>query len=51
LSRSTEPTVLTNRYLKSTCYRLNTTLRKCLGFRTPAEIFERKLMEIQNQLE
>jgi IS30 family transposase len=51
LPRSTEPTALTNRYLKSICHRLNTTPRKCLGFRTPAEVFESKLMEIQNRLE
>ena len=51
LPRSTEPTALTNRYLKSICHRLNTTPRKCLDFRTPAEVFESKLMEIQNQLE
>jgi len=49
--RSTEPTALRHRYLKSICHRLNTTPRKCLGFRTPAEVFKRKLMEIQNRLE
>ena len=51
LPRSTEPTDLTNRYLRSICQILNSTPRKCLGYRTPAEIFETKLMEIQNQLE
>ena len=51
LPRSTEPTALTNRYLKSICHRLNTTPRKCLGYHTPAEVFESKLMEIQNRLE
>ena len=51
LPRSTEPTALTNRYLRSICHRLNTTPRKCLGYRTPAEVFESKLMEIQNRLE
>lgn len=50
LPRSTEPTALTNRYLKSICHRLNSTPRKCLGYRTPAEAFESKLMELQNQL-
>jgi len=49
--RSTEPTALTNRNLKSICHRLNTTPRKCLGYQTPAEVFETKLMEIQNRLE
>ncbi len=51
LPRSTEPTALTNRYLRSICHRLNSTPRKCLGYRTPAEIFESELMEIQNRLE
>ena len=51
LPRSTEPTALTNRYLKSIYHRLNTTPRKYLDFRTPAEVFESKLMEIQNRLD
>lgn len=51
LPRSTEPTALTNRYLRSICQTLNSTPRKCLGYRTPAGVFEGKLMEIQNRLE
>ncbi|ASP20024.1 transposase [Antarctobacter heliothermus] len=51
LPRSTEPTALTNRYLRSICQRLNSTPRKCLGYRTPAEVFEAKLLGIQNRLE
>tara|TARA_R110002110_G_scaffold411911_1_gene636992 strand:- start:866 stop:1876 length:1011 start_codon:yes stop_codon:yes gene_type:complete len=51
LPRSTAPTALTNRYLKSICQRLNSTPRKCLGYRTPAEVFESKLMELRNRLE
>ncbi|WP_411976575.1 IS30 family transposase [Sulfitobacter faviae] len=51
LPRSTAPTALTNRYLRSICHRLNATPRKCLGYRTPAEVFESNLMEIQNRLE
>lgn len=51
LPRSTEPTALTNQYLRSICQRLNSTPRKCLGYRTPAEVFEDRLMEIQNRLE
>jgi len=51
LPRSTEPTALTNRYLRSICHHLNSTPRKCLDYRTPAEVFETKLMEIQNRLE
>ena len=47
LPRATEPTAVTNRYLRSICHRLNTTPRKCLGYLTPAEVFQRHLMEIQ----
>lgn len=50
LPRSTEPTALTNRYLRSICQTLNSTPRKCLGYRTPAEVFESELMEIRNRL-
>jgi len=45
LPRKADPTAFTNRYLRSICDRLNATPRKCLGFRTPAEIFRTKLME------
>jgi IS30 family transposase len=48
LPRSTEPTALTNRFLGSICHRLNATPRKCLGYRTPAEVFEAHLVAIQN---
>ncbi|AYF03133.1 IS30 family transposase (plasmid) [Paracoccus yeei] len=51
LPRSTEPTALTNRYLRSICQSLNSTPRKCLGYRTPAEVFESNLMAIRNRLE
>jgi IS30 family transposase len=51
LPRSTAPTALTNRYLRSICHRLNSTPRKCLDYRTPAEAFESKLMEILNRRE
>ncbi|MBN8190366.1 IS30 family transposase, partial [Salipiger thiooxidans] len=50
LPRSTEPTALTNRCLRSICQRLNATPRKCLGYRTPAEVFEAKLVDIRNRL-
>lgn len=40
LPRSTAPTALTNRCMRSICHRLNSTPRKCLGYRTPAEVFE-----------
>ena len=50
LRRSTEPTALTNRHLMSICRTLNSTPRKCLGYRTPAEVFESELREIRNRL-
>ncbi len=50
LPRSTAPTALTNRYLRSICLRLNNTPRMCLGYPTPAEFFESKLMKIRNRL-
>ena len=50
LPRSTEPTALANRYLRSICHRFISTPRMCLGYRTPAEVSEGKLMEIQNRL-
>ncbi|PRY20219.1 hypothetical protein CLV78_1144 [Aliiruegeria haliotis] len=51
LPRSTGPMTLTNRYLRSICNRLYATPRKCLGYRTPAEAFERNLPAIRNRLE
>ena len=45
LPRKTDPTAITERYLTSICDRLNATPRKCLGYRTPAEVFREKLME------
>jgi IS30 family transposase len=51
LPQSTPSTALTSRYLRSICHRLNATPRKCLGYRTPAEVFESKLVEIQNRLD
>ena len=44
LPRDTDPTALTNRYLVSICERLNATPRKCLGYRTPAEVFKEKVL-------
>ncbi len=51
LPRSTEPTALTNRYLGSICQRLNSTPRKCLGYRTPAEVFDKELLAIRIGIE
>lgn len=50
LPRSTEPTALTNRYLRSICQRLNATPRKCLSYRTPAEVFKNELVAIRKGL-
>lgn len=50
LPRSTAPTALTHRNFGTICKRLNSTPRKCLGYRIPAEFFESKLMEVQNRL-
>ncbi|ETX10574.1 hypothetical protein OCH239_21430 [Roseivivax halodurans JCM 10272] len=46
LPRKTDPAALTNRYLKSICARLNATPRKCLGYRTPAEVFRGQIMAV-----
>lgn len=51
LPRSTNPTSLTNRYLRSIRHRLNSTPRKCLGYRTPAKVFESELLVIRNGIE
>ena len=45
LPRQVDPTALTDRSLRSICDRLNATPRKCLGYRTPAEVFREKMME------
>ncbi|OYU37831.1 MAG: IS30 family transposase [Pseudorhodobacter sp. PARRP1] len=44
LPRDTEPTALTNRSLAAICQRLNTTPRKCLGYRTRAEVFRERVL-------
>lgn len=46
IPRSADPSVLTNRYLGSICKNLNTTPRKCLGFKTPEEVFRDRLMDV-----
>lgn len=40
-----------NRLLKYLLRSTEPTARKCLDYRTPAEVFETKLVEIQNRLE
>ena len=45
LPRKADPTVFTDRYLRSICDRLNNTPRKCLGYQTHTEVFRLNLME------
>ena len=45
LPRETDPMAITSRHLGAICDRLNATPRKCLGYKTPAEVFRAKLME------
>lgn len=44
LSREVDPLSVTDAALLAVCSRLNSTLRKCLGYRTPAEVFRKKLL-------
>lgn len=44
LSRDADPLAFDDHHLKQVCAHLNATPRKCLGFRTPAEVFRRKVM-------
>ena len=44
LSRDMDPLELTEQNLIEVCNLLNSTPRKCLGFKTPAEIFRQKIM-------
>jgi transposase, IS30 family len=44
LSRDVDPLMFNERDLVEVCNRLNTTPRKCLGYRTPAEVFRQKVM-------
>lgn len=44
LSREIDPLSITENDLLEICNRLNATPRKCLGYRTPAEVFRKKLL-------
>jgi IS30 family transposase len=44
LSRDTDPLSVDDRALHQLCVHLNATPRKCLGFKTPDEVFRQKLM-------
>ncbi|WP_421578601.1 transposase, partial [Shinella sp. M31] len=44
LSRDIDPLSISEQDLKEICDRLNTTPRKYLGYKTPAEVFRQKLL-------
>lgn len=44
LCRDTDPNSLSQEELRQLCASLNATLRMCLGFRTPAEVFKGNLL-------
>jgi IS30 family transposase len=44
LSREVDPLTITDADLVEICSRLNATPRKCLGYRTPAEVFRKKVL-------
>jgi IS30 family transposase len=45
LPRKLDPTAISDHGLKMICDRLNATPRKCLGWKTPAEVFRKKMLE------
>ncbi|WP_210529860.1 IS30 family transposase [Rubellimicrobium arenae] len=45
LPRDMDPTSISGAQLKAICDRLNATPRKCLGWRTPAEVFREKVLD------
>jgi IS30 family transposase len=47
LPRDTQLAALSNRYMKAICDRLNSTPRKCLGWRTPTEAFREEIMKLR----
>lgn len=44
LSRDFDPLTIADQDLRRVCDHLNATPRKCLGFKTPSEVFRQKLM-------
>ncbi|TDQ29678.1 integrase-like protein [Phyllobacterium brassicacearum] len=44
LSREVDPLAVSDTELRRVCDQLNTTPRKCLGYKTPAEVFRQKIM-------
>jgi len=51
LPRDIDPLAITDRDLTFICSRLNNTPRKCLGYKTPAEIFRQKLLANRHRYE
>jgi len=51
LPRDLDPLALTDRDLVFICHRLNNTPRKCLGYKTPAEVFRQKLVANRHRCE
>ena len=49
LPRKRDITAVSDHELKMICDRLNNTPRKCLGWKTPAEVFREKMMEEMGQ--
>ncbi|EUB99410.1 Integrase catalytic region [Rhizobium sp. CF080] len=49
LSREVDPLSVTDADLIEICNRLNATPRRCLGYRTPAEVFRKKLLAQMRQ--
>ena len=45
LPRDIDPTTIADHQLRMICDRLNATPRKCLGWRTPAEVFREKVLD------
>lgn len=45
LPREIDPTTISNHQLKMICDRLNATPRKCLGWKTPAEVFKERVLD------
>ncbi len=48
LPRKRDPNTLTTTYLRAVAEHLNTTPRKCLGYRTPTEVFRENLVDLMN---
>jgi IS30 family transposase len=47
LSRDIDPLSIDDQQLQQLCAHLNATPRKCLGFRTPSEVFRQKLLALR----